>query len=61
MTNPPHTSWKVLLQEKINPEWSEEIDVFERQMELRKLGKISEPVFARRGEAWRLRTTLRQW
>ena len=46
MTNPPDTSWKALLHEEINPEWSEEIDVFERQMELRKLGKISEPVFA---------------
>ena len=46
MTNPPNSSWKTLLHEKINPEWSEEIDVFERQMELRKLGKISEPVFA---------------
>ena len=46
MTNPPNPSWKTILHEEINPEWSEEIDVFERQMELRKLGKISEPVFA---------------
>ena len=35
MTNPPNSSWKTLLHDEINPEWSEEIDVFERQMELR--------------------------
>ena len=46
MTDSPNPSWKTILHEKINPEWSEEIDVFEQQMELRKLGKISEPVFA---------------
>lgn len=46
MTDSPNTNWKDLLAKEINPDWGQEIDVFEQQMELRKLGKISEPVFA---------------
>ena len=46
MTHPQNSSWKAILHDQINSDWSDEIDVFERQMELRKLGKISEPVFA---------------
>ncbi|MEE2960397.1 MAG: nitrite/sulfite reductase [Myxococcota bacterium] len=39
-------SWKMRLNEKIPEDWGEDIDVFERQMVLRKEGKLSEKVFA---------------
>jgi sulfite reductase (ferredoxin) len=39
-------SWKNALSGRIDPGWSEEIDDFESQIELRKQGKIEEKVFA---------------
>ena len=40
------TTWKEILTDQADPEWSEEIDVFEGQIELRRQGKIEERVFA---------------
>jgi sulfite reductase (ferredoxin) len=40
------TTWKDVLHESIRPDWREEVDVFERQLELRKIGKIEEKLFA---------------
>jgi sulfite reductase (ferredoxin) len=40
------TTWKDALHAKIRPDWREEIDVYDRQLELRKLGKIEEKLFA---------------
>ena len=39
-------TWKAKLGSKIPPDLGKEIDVFETQMELRKLGKIDEKLFA---------------
>ncbi len=43
---PSARSWKRALEGKIRPDWAKEIDVFETQIELRKLGKLDEKVFA---------------
>src|SRR5690349_7212699 len=40
------TTWKDQLAGKIPKELGEEIDIFETQMELRRLGKIDEKLFA---------------
>lgn len=40
------TSWKELLADRSDPDWVEEIDVFEGQVELRRQGKIEDRVFA---------------
>ncbi len=40
------TTWKEKLQSSIRPDWAEEIDVFERQLQLRKAGKMEERLFA---------------
>jgi sulfite reductase (ferredoxin) len=40
------TSWKEALRARVRPDWAEEIDVFERQIELRKSGKMEEKLFA---------------
>ncbi|MEJ7733085.1 MAG: nitrite/sulfite reductase [Polyangiaceae bacterium] len=40
------TSWKERLEGKIAPDLAKEIDAFETQLELRKLGKIEEKLFA---------------
>ena len=39
-------SWKEALADRMDPQWAEEIDAFESQLELRKQGKIEEKVFA---------------
>jgi sulfite reductase (ferredoxin) len=39
-------TWKEKLGSQIPADWGKEIDVFETQMELRKLGKIDEKLFA---------------
>jgi len=39
-------TWKSLLENKMPTEWSDEIDIFEGQMELRKQDKLEEKVFA---------------
>ena len=40
------TTWKDALQQSIRPDWRDEIDVFDRQLQLRKIGKIEERLFA---------------
>jgi sulfite reductase (ferredoxin) len=40
------TTWKEKLQPVIRADWAEEIDVFDRQMQLRKAGKMEEKLFA---------------
>lgn len=40
------TSWKEELAGKIRPEWEEEIDVFQTQIDLKKQGKIEDKIFA---------------
>lgn len=40
------TTWQNLLDGQILPEWAEEIDEFESQLELRRQGKLDEAVFA---------------
>ncbi len=40
------TSWREALCARMRPDWAEEIDVFERQIELRKHGKMEEKLFA---------------
>lgn len=40
------TSWKEELAGKIRPEWEEEIDVFQTQIDLKKQGKIDDKIFA---------------
>src|SRR4029078_2948804 len=40
------TTWQDKLKSQIRPDWAEEIDVFDRQLQLRKLGKIEEKLFA---------------
>ena len=42
----PVQSWKQALHDKVRPDWAREIDVFETQIELRKLGKLDEKLFA---------------
>ena len=42
----PALSWKTTLADRIDPDWAEEIDLFESQVELRQQGKINERVFA---------------
>jgi ferredoxin-nitrite reductase len=39
-------TWKEKLADKIPAEWAREIDIYETQIELRKLGKIDEKLFA---------------
>ena len=39
-------SWKQVLQDRMDPDWADEIDLFESQIELRKQGKLEEKVFA---------------
>jgi sulfite reductase (ferredoxin) len=39
-------SWKHVLEGRIREDWAREIDIFETQLELRKLGKIEEKLFA---------------
>lgn len=38
--------WKEVLKTRIREDWAREIDIFETQLELRKLGKIEEKLFA---------------
>lgn len=40
------TTWKTVLADKISPQLTEEIDVFETQIALRKQGKLEEKLFA---------------
>jgi sulfite reductase (ferredoxin) len=40
------TTWKESLKDRIRPDWAEEIDVFERQLQLRKASKMEERLFA---------------
>jgi sulfite reductase (ferredoxin) len=40
------TSWKQILADRMVPEWADEIDLFQSQVELRKQGKLDEKVFA---------------
>lgn len=40
------TTWKEKLQPAIRSDWAEEIDVFDRQLQLRKAGKMEERLFA---------------
>ncbi len=40
------SSWKETLDGQIRADWAEEIDVFDRQMQLRKQGKMEEKLFA---------------
>ena len=40
------TTWKAKLTDRMPPAWSDEIDVFETQIHLRKQGKIEEKLFA---------------
>jgi sulfite reductase (ferredoxin) len=40
------TTWKAELDSKIRTDWRDEIDVFERQLQLRKQGKMEEKLFA---------------
>src|SRR5262245_6617556 len=39
-------TWKEKLQPQIRADWGAEIDVFERQLQLRKAGKMEEKLFA---------------
>src|SRR5664279_5875028 len=39
-------SWKKALAGKIREDWAREIDIYETQIELRKMGKIEEKLFA---------------
>ena len=41
-----HNGWDTLLEGRLHPDWAEEIDQFEAQMELRLQEKIDEKVFA---------------
>src|SRR5690349_13971392 len=40
------STWKEKLASRMRTDWSDEIDVFERQLQLRKLGKMEEKLFA---------------
>ena len=40
------TSWKQVLQGRMEAGWADEIDLFESQMKLRQQGKLEEKVFA---------------
>jgi ferredoxin-nitrite reductase len=40
------TTWQAILEGRIDPAWSEEIDAFEAQLQLRSQGKIEDRVFA---------------
>ena len=42
----PGQTWKEELSGRTDPQWEEEIDIFEGQVELRRTGKIDEKVFA---------------
>ncbi len=42
----PELNWKDVLADRQDPQWAQEIDLFEGQMELRRQGKIEERVFA---------------
>src|SRR5262245_34032442 len=42
----PPTSWKQVLQGRMDAGWSDEIDLFESQIHLRQQGKLEEKVFA---------------
>jgi sulfite reductase (ferredoxin) len=39
-------TWKETLHDSIRPDWRDEIDVFDRQLQMRKAGKIEEKLFA---------------
>ena len=43
---PARTTWKEILADRVAPDLSREIDVFETQLELRRQGKIEEKLFA---------------
>ena len=46
-------TWKEKLRDRIAPDLAQEIDIYETQMELRKLGKIDEKLFAEeRPDPW---------
>ena len=40
------SSWKKQLASQIPVDWGKEIDIFEIQIELRKIGKLDEKIFA---------------
>ena len=40
------SSWKKQLASQIPADWGKEIDIFETQIELRKIGKLDEKIFA---------------
>jgi sulfite reductase (ferredoxin) len=42
----PATTWKERLKDDIREDWAREIDIYETQIELRKIGKIEEKLFA---------------
>ena len=42
----PGSTWKQVLQGRMEPDWANEIDLFEGQVQLRKQGKLEEKVFA---------------
>ena len=46
MSENPSTTWKDRLAGQIRPDWADEIDQFEAQVELRKQGKLDEKAFA---------------
>ena len=50
------TNWKDILKDEITAELSEQIDIFETQIELKKLEKIDDKIFAetrlRKGGLW---------
>ena len=41
-----HPTWKQTLSDRMDADWAREIDLFERQIELRQQGKLDEKVFA---------------
>ena len=43
---PSAYTWKEILADRMVPEWACEIDLYEGQLELRRLGKLEEKVFA---------------
>jgi sulfite reductase (ferredoxin) len=44
--NMSETTWKEALKSSIRADWAEEIDVYDRQLQLRKAGKMEERLFA---------------
>jgi sulfite reductase (ferredoxin) len=45
-TESPAATWKEALRGKLREDWSREIDIFETQIQLRKIGKVDEKLFA---------------